>query len=445
MSDGTLPIPMPLAWSGKAKRTKEQPISFLIAEAMRNPKLINLAAGLVDPYSLPVETVRRLASDILSDTDRGRRALQYDTTAGLAELRRLCHRHLAGLEGVSPEALPYSPEEIIVTTGSQQALYLIGDLLVDPGDIVIAANPSYFVYTGTLQSLGAHVMAVPMDENGMDVDAVAALLARLDSQGKLDRVKFVYCTSYFDNPTGLSLSPDRRGKLFDLIHRYSRKHRILILEDAAYRELRYDGVDVRSIKSHDTQNLFVATSHTFSKPFSPGLKLGYTAMPKDLAHAMLQQKGNHDFGSSSLAMHLAAAAMTDGSYGRQVELLKATYRAKRDRVLAALDKAFGPGSEGSAMGVRWTRPAGGLYVWLTLPTGVDTSRTGPLFATALDIGVLYVPGDYCFQPDDAGHVPTNHLRLCFGQLHPDQIEPGIERLVQALRQVMPAAGKASVV
>ncbi|HEX8912013.1 MAG TPA: PLP-dependent aminotransferase family protein [Humisphaera sp.] len=437
MTDGALPIPVPLGWSGKAKRTKEQPISFLIAEAFRNPRLINLAAGLVDPYSLPVAETRRIADAILSDTDRGRRALQYDTTAGLADLRRLCHRHLASLEGVAPESLPYSPDDMIVTTGSQQALYLIGDLLADPGDIVIAANPSYFVYTGTLQSLGAHVMAVPMDDGGMDVGAVAALLERLDREGRIDRVKFVYCTSYFDNPTGLSLAPDRRPKLLELVKRYSRRHRILILEDAAYRELRYDGPAVRSIKSYDERNEFVATSYTFSKPFSPGLKLGYTAMPKDLAHAMLQQKGNHDFGSSSLAMHIAATAMADGTYAAQVEKLRATYRAKRDRTLAALDRAFGAETRGGAAGPRvtYTRPDGGLYVWVTLPDGLDASRTGPLFAAALEAGVLYVPGDYCFQPDERGHVPTNHLRLCFGQLHPDQIEPGIERLAAAIARV----------
>jgi 2-aminoadipate transaminase len=261
---------VPPGWSAKAKRTREQPISFLIAEAMRDPSLVNFAAGLVDPWSLPVEDVNRISQKILSDTNHGRRALQYDTTLGLADLRRLCLAHLGELEGKPVDQLGYAADDIVVTTGSQQALYLVGDLLVDPGDIVIAANPSYFVYTGTLQSLGAHVMAVPMDRDGMDVDAVAALLERLDREGRIDRVKFVYCTSYFDNPTGLSLSADRRPRLLELVKRYSRKHRILILEDAAYRELRYDGPVLPSIKSYDPDNQFVAISHTFSKPYAPG-------------------------------------------------------------------------------------------------------------------------------------------------------------------------------
>jgi 2-aminoadipate transaminase len=456
MSDGPLPSPLiPFAWSAKAKRTKEQPISFLVAEAMRDPSLINLAAGLVDPYTLPVEECRAITARIFADEGRARRALQYDTTLGAGILRERCLAHLAELEERPAGSLGYTANEIAVTTGSQQALYLIADLLVDPGDIVIAANPSYFVYTGTLQSLGATVLTVPMDEDGMDVDAVARLLERLDRDGLIEKVKLLYCTSYFQNPTGLTLSADRRPKLLELVKRYSRRHRILLLEDAAYRELRYDGPAHRSIKSYDPENLYTATAYTFSKPFAPGLKLGYTAMPKDLAYAFVQQKGNHDFGSSSLAMHMAAEAMLDGSYASHVEVLRATYAAKRDRVLAALERAFGGKngigvSEYRSIGVKnqlptptprhldtpaqvsWTRPRGGLYTWLTLPPAIDASRTGPLFRAAVEAGVLYVPGDYCFQPDERGHVPTNHLRLCFGQVHPDQIEPGIERLARAI-------------
>lgn len=419
-----------MPWSAKARRTKDQPISYLIGEAMRNPTLINLAAGLVDPWSLPVDECLKITAKIFSDLGHGRRALQYDTTIGLADLRRRCIAHLAELEEVPADHLGYSADEIVVTTGSQQALYLIGDVLVDPGDIVIAANPSYFVYTGTLQSLGAKVLTVPMDQDGMDVNAVSALLERLEKQGEIDKVKLVYCTSYYQNPTGLTLSAERRPRLLELVKKYSHKHRILLLEDAAYRELRYDGPAHRSIKSYDTDNLFVATSYTFSKPFAPGLKLGYTVMPKDLHHAVSQQKGNHDFGSSSLAMHIAAEAMAGGTYASHVEELRQVYRDKRDRLLIALRDAFG-----DTPGVAWTVPSGGLYVWLSLPTGVDTSRQGPMFRAAIDAGVLYVPGEYCFQPDEAGHVPQNHLRLCFGQVHPDQIEPGIERLAKVVRKL----------
>src|SRR5688572_27747271 len=251
-SQSSAPSAKGLGLSAKARRTKEQPISFLIGEALRNPRLINLAAGLVDPLTLPVEECQAITGRIFADAARGRAALQHDTTSGLSGLREALLQHLGRLEGVPASSLGLTAEDIIVSTGSQQALYLISDVLVDPGDIVIAANPSYFVYTGTLSSVGANVLTVPMDDDGMDVEAVGRLLERLGREGRLGRVKLVYCTSYFQNPTGLTLAPHRRPRLLEIVRRFSGAagHRILILEDAAYRELRYDGDAYPSIKSY---------------------------------------------------------------------------------------------------------------------------------------------------------------------------------------------------
>jgi 2-aminoadipate transaminase len=296
---------------------------------------------------------------------------------------------------------------------------------------VITSNPSYFVYTGTLTSFGANVLAVPGDENGMDVGALEQLLARLESEGRLSRVKMVYCTSYFDNPTGITLGTDRREPMVRLVQRYSRQHRIVILEDAAYRELRYDGEGIASIKSYDPDNAHTIIACTFSKPFAPGIKTGYTAMPKELLHAVLQQKGNHDFGSASLSQHLALEVMRGGLYAKQVEKLKENYRRKRDVMLAALDRHMP-----KEPGITWTKPGGGLYVWLTLPGRVDTRGAGPMFAECVERGVLYVPGDHAYQPDENGTVPTNHLRLCFGSVPTELIEPGIERLASVVKELL---------
>ncbi len=422
------PAPPPLTFSSKARRTKEQPINALIVAAMANPDLVNFAAGLVDSHTLPTQAVAEMAQAILSDNVRGRAAMQYETTQGFAELRRSALRHLEQLEGKPAADMNLTPADFVITTGSQQALYIIGDVLVDPGDIVIAANPSYFVYTGTLQSLGAKVMTVPMDENGMDVEAVDRLLAQIERAGNLPRVKFIYAISYFDNPTGLTLSPERRPRLLEIAKKYSKNHRILILEDAAYRELRYDGPAHPSIKSFDRDNKFVATACTFSKPFGPGIKTGYTAVPGDLMNAILDQKGNHDFGTASLCQHIAAEALRSGKYLEQVEHLKQGYRKKLYTMLDALQR-YMPKHDG----LHWTRPAGGLYVWLTLPESINTSRGG-MFEKAVEAGVLYVPGVYCFQPDERGHVPTNHLRLCFGNVAPQQVEPGIEKLAGVVKQ-----------
>jgi len=432
----------PLPLSAKAQRTGEQPISFLMAAAMADPALINLAAGLVDPLTLPVEAVRQITAGIFSDTAKARAALQYDTTLGLAPLRRAALAHLEKLENKSAAQLGLGEQDFVITTGSQQALYLIGDVLIDPGDIVIAANPCYFVYTGTLASLGATVMAVPMRDDGIDADAVEELLLRLQRQGRLDRVKLIYTTSYFQNPTGLTLMEKGRRRLLEIAQRFSGRQRILILEDAAYRELRYDGPALASIKSLDPQNRYTILTQTFSKPFAPGLKTGYTAMPPDLLEAVLHQKGNHDFGSASLTQHIALEAMTSGLYEQQVRVLCDSYRRKRDVMLDAL-QGYMPASAG----IDWTRPAGGLYIWLTLPSTIDTSRDSALFRNCVRRGVLYVPGDYSFQPDDRGQVPRNHLRLSFGQVSPQQIEPGIQRLAQAVTDALqpdraPAAGLA---
>ncbi len=421
--------------SSKARRTQEQPINALIAAALANPKLINLAAGLVDFETLPVEEVAAASKAILSDVRRGRAALQYATTNGLGELRELALKHLEELEGKPASTMRLSADDFVITNGSQQALYLIGDVLIDPGDIVIAANPSYFVYTGTLTSFGANVLAVPADENGMDVDAVEQLLERLDREGRLSRVKMVYCTSYFDNPTGLTLSMERRGRLVEIVKRYSREHRIVILEDAAYRELRYDGEALPSVKSFDPDNSHTIIACTFSKPFAPGIKTGYTAMPPDLLYAVLQQKGNHDFGSASLCQHLAVEVMKNRLYEKQVQKLKENYRKKRDIMLAALEKWM-PANEH----ISWTKPRGGLYVWLTLPERVDTRGVGAMFNLCVERGVLYVPGDHAYQPDESGKIPTNHLRLCFGSVPTEAIEPGVERLAGVVKELLGTGG-----
>lgn len=415
------PTSPPLSLSAKASRTREAPISPLMAMALHNPNLINFAAGFVDDATLPVNECAAITQRIFSDPQRGQAALQYGTTLGLKPLREALLAHLEALEHRDAAQLGLTPDDLIVTTGSQQTLYLIADALVNPGDIVIAGNPSYFVFTGTLQSLGATVHPVPMDQAGMDVDAIEQLLHLLDRQGLLPRVKFVYCVSYYDNPTGLTLTYERRRRLVDIVRRFSRSHRILILEDAAYRELGYDSSPLPSIKSFDPENRYTILTQTFSKPFAPGLKLGYTAMPTDLMHAVLQQKGNHDFGSSNLCQEIVLEALRNGSYHTHLNALRAQYRRKRDAVMAAL-KSHMPHD------VRWTTPQGGMYVWLTLPDSIDASAHGPMFAQATARGVLYVPGDYCFHPDQAGHVPHNCLRLCFGQVPESRIDPGIEQL-----------------
>lgn len=425
----TQPNHPPLSLSAKALRTQEQPISYLIAAALQNPRLISLAAGLVDNDTLPVEPARLAVAKILGNEASGRAALQYDTTRGLPALREAVLGRLETMEGISRGQMSLTADDVLVSTGSQQALYLVAESLLDVGDIVITANPSYFVYASALESFGAQIVPVPMDDGGMDVDEIEAKLAEIQSQGQLHRVKYIYCTSYFQNPTGLSLAADRRARLLAIVKKYSRTHRILILEDAAYRELRYDGPVMRSIKSYDPENKYTILTQTFSKPFAPGIKTGYTFLPADLMAAVLEQKGSHDFGSPNLCQQIALQVLTDGSYDEHLQVILAGYRKKRDIMLHALHMHMP-----TAQGLKWTTPQGGLYVWLTLPAAMDTSRHGPIFRSCLEKGMLYVPGDYCLIADKAGHRPLNQMRLSFGTVVAEQIEPAIRILAEVVQE-----------
>lgn len=419
----------PIHFSAKAKRTREQPISYLIAAAKANPSLISFAAGLVDPMTLPAEETLAITTRLLSDKDKAREVLQYGTTVGHRGLREEIVKHLESLEGLSAASMSITPDNVVVATGSQQLLYILADILLDPGDIVIIEAPSYFVYTGALSSFGVKILAVPMDRDGMVVDELEKLLNRLQLHGELSRVKAVYCQSYFQNPTGLTLSLDRRKRLVEIVRKFSTEHRIVIVEDAAYRELRYDGDDIASIKSFDRGNEFVVSCYTFDKPYAAGIKVGYAIGPAEVMHHVVEQKGNHDFGSSNLTQHICYEAMIDGTYSRHLKDVHAGYIKKRDLMLRALEKHL-PSEDKS---IQWTHPGGGLYVWLSLPRHVDTSRSGGMFDDCLKCGVLYVPGEYCFHPDENGVVPQNHMRLCYAVTPIEYIEPGIERLAAAIK------------
>lgn len=414
--------------SDRAARTLDQPIGFLIATALANPGLISLAAGLVDYETLPSDETRTLLDELLTHDVTGRARLQYGTTVGLPALREQLIHHLAALDGQTPEQFGATADQIVVSNGSQQLLALLTDALVNPGDIVITAWPSYFVYTGVLITAGAEVRCVDTDENGMVPEKLDALLAAIEREGKLDRVKIVYVVDYHDNPTALTLSEDRRPQLVEIVRRYSRKHRILLLEDSAYRELTFEGQPPRSIRSYDPQLRHVALLQTFSKPFAPGVKVGYGLLPADLVEKIALMKDNLDFGTANLNQHIVLKAMTSGLYARHVAMLRSRYKEKARTMLAALEKHLG-----DVPGVNWTQPKGGLYVWLALPERFDTGRQGRLFPRSVQEGVLYVPGAYCYGPDPTRQVPRNTIRLSFGTATLDQITEGIRRLAVAIR------------
>jgi 2-aminoadipate transaminase len=422
--------PAPVTFSAKSERTPESPITQFMELAIGNPNLISLAAGLVDGASLPAKPVADAVAQILADPKTARAALQYGTTQGYGPLIRQIIRHVAGLDGRTPQNFGVNPADVVVTTGSQQLLYVLSELLLDPGDIVITESPSYFVYHSVLAGNGTRVLTVPMDDDGMITDELKKLLERLDRSGEVSQVKLIYTVDYFQNPTGLTLSRSRRSELVEIVRRYANRQRILILEDAAYRELRYEGDELPSVKSFDPENQFVIYAGTFSKPCAPGLKTGYALMPNALVEPILRMKGNHDFGSNNLSQHVLCKHMESGVYAKHVEYLRGVYRQKRDAMVESLEREFGDRAS-----VSWTRPKGGMFVWLTMPEGFETSPDSQFLKSALKEGVAYIPGEFG-HVSETGDVPRNEARLSFGDASVEQIREGVRRLRRAADQVL---------
>jgi 2-aminoadipate transaminase len=417
--------------SAASERTTSPAISALMQMALADPGLISLAAGFVDQASLPAEVTGQAVAALAADVSEGRRALQYGTTVGDVALRERLVGLVGESEGLAAGSLCGLLPRTVVTTGSQQLLYLVAEALLDPGDIVLVESPTYFVFLGVLESRGARVIGVETDEDGLKLDVLEATFERLRSEGHLHRVKLVYTVSEYSNPSGISLATDRRGPLVELVMKWSRgSHQIFILEDSAYRGLTFDGAEPPSVWSHDPEGESVILARTFSKTFSPGLKTGYGIVPGTLVEPVLRLKGNHDFGSANFNQVVLERLIADGSYGRHVGRLVGIYREKCRAMLDALDEHFSPFD-----GVSWTRPHGGLYVWLTLPEGLDTGLGGPFFQRCVSEGVLYVPGAYAFA-EEPGPVPRNHARLCFGVPGVADLVEGVRRLAAALAECL---------
>ena len=420
-----------IRFSQRRQQASEQSIAYLMKQGLENRDVISLAAGFVDELTLPVSLVRDSIADVLTDDAAGQGVLQYGTTAGFGPLRENLLGHLARLENCTTADLNVTADEFVVTSGSQQLLQHLSDALFDPGDICLVAAPTYFVFLGTLSGVGARTIAVDTDENGMCMDALEAELAKIEAAGELNRVKMIYLVSSFENPSGVTLADDRRKQAVDIAKRWSKEHRILILEDAAYRELRYEGDDGPSIWSYDESRQYVILAQTFSKSFSPGIRVAYGVLPNDLVSAVHDVKGNFDFGSPNLNQRIVSHALQSGKYEAHVVGLQSSYRVKRDAMLAAAEEFFFDLS-----GVSWLKPNGGLYVWMTLPDEIETGFDSPLFQRASKAeGVMYVPGEIAY-PKDSPLQKRTQMRLSFGVESPATIRDGMQRLSLAIQHVM---------
>lgn len=435
----------PGALSALGRRTEAPPIGWLMEYALTHPQVISLAAGFTDNPSLPVGETEAIVRRLLGRRRTGEPALQYGSTAGLPALRELTAQRLGALDAAASEAgsaasggdapvydpSRYSPGRAVVTSGSQQLLYMLTEILCDPGDIVLVEDPTYFVYLGITQSHGLDCRGVATDAEGLDLEHLAAVLERLRANGEIRRLKLLYLVSYHQNPTGRTTSFARKAAALRLLRRYERAagHPLHLLEDAAYRELRFAGDDVPSALCVGGAAERVLHVGTYTKPFATGLRVGFGLLPDRIRTQVVRVKSNHDFGTSNLAQAILAAAIEEGVYDAHVRRLRRRYRRKAGWMTAAVQASF-------PEAIRWDQPAGGMYVWAAAPRRVRTGLKSALFQHALAHDVLYVPGRLCYANDPHRRAPDHEMRLSFGNASRGEIEEGIARLGAALREMV---------
>jgi len=416
------------ALSALARRSPEPAISWLMQLTLDRPKLISLAAGFTDNESLPVAEAAEILHDVLKPGRRGQAALQYGSTAGDPRLRERTLKRIEKLDGGSTG---YSSDDVIITHGSQQLLYILTEALCDPGDIVLVEDPTYFVYLGILQSHGIRARGVRLTPEGLDIEDLARVLEDLKRKGELGRVKMLYQVPYFQNPTGWTSQFERKTAALELLRKYERAagHPIYLLEDAAYRELRFAGDDVASALAAPKFRARVLYAGTYSKPFATGARVGFGILPEPVRTAELRIKGNHDFGTANLLQQLLLRALETCKYETHLAEIQRRYRRKARLMTRAIEAHF-PSS------IVWMHPAGGLYVWATVPQGVTSGVKSKLFRTGLERDVLYVPGELCYADDPARRKPNRDLRISFGGAADADIPVGIARLGSILRKLV---------
>ena len=416
--------------SALARRTPEPPISWLMKMTLDHPQLISLAAGFTDSESLPVREAHDLLRKILRSPKAGRSSLQYGSTQGDPRLRKLTAEHLQR-EDNSNAGRVYSPERVLITHGSQQLLYLVTECLCDAGDIVLVEDPTYFVYLGIAQSHGLRCRGIPLTPDCLDLDALERTLASLQGTGALKRLKLLYLVSYFQNPSGVTTSFEKKQAALALLRTYERAagHPIYLLEDAAYRELRFAGRDTKSALAAKGYADRVIYAGTYSKPFASGARVGFGVLPESVFTAAVRVKGNHDFGTANLLQQLLASALASCRYKAHLPIMRARYAKKAAVMVQAIREHF-------PAGIRWQEPRGGLYVWASLPPAVKSGVKSKLFRAALRDDVLYVPGELCYAEDPTRPKPNRDLRLSFGGATEADIRRGIARLGAVLHRLM---------
>jgi len=376
-----------------------------ILKLVKNPEVISLAGGMPDPATFPVKEIKEISQNIF--TKKSAQALQYSTTEGLAELRQCILDYLAK-DGNNGEL-----ENIIISSGSQQGLDLVGKTFLDPGDIAIVELPSYLAALNAFHSYGGELVGIPMDEEGMQMDILEKKLIRLKNESK--KVKFIYTISNFQNPAGVTMSLARRKKIIEI----ARKFDVFIVEDNPYEKLRFEGEPIPSIYSLENNGLVVSLG-TFSKILCPGLRLAWVLGNKEIIGKMAILKQATDLCTSIFNQLIAYEYFQLGKLEENIKSNIQIYKKKRDVMLNALEKYF-------PKEATWTKPQGGFFVVATLPEYIDT---GEMFKEAIEENVAYVPGAPFFA--DGKGQNTMRLSFCFPSV--EDIDIGIKRLGSLIKR-----------
>lgn len=375
-----------------------------ILKAAADPKIISFAGGLPAPELFPVKEMQAAVDKVFEE--HGQEAMQYGAAKGVTALRELILQHVKEKEGVTGAL-----DNVLVTTGSEQVLDLVGKAFVNPGDTVLVEQPTYLCALDVFKSYGAKFVGVAMDEQGMKMDALE------DALKAHPETKLVYTVPNFQNPTGRTMAVDRRKKLAELAAKYD----VYVLEDNPYGEIRFAGTHVPAVKSFDeTGHVFYMS--TFSKTLAPGFRLGWVVADEDVINKLTVLKQSADLHTDNLAQYAVVEFLDNNDLDAHVKEISDLYGKRKQLMADGLKKYF-------PAGVKYTNPEGGMFLWVEVP-GVDD--TVELFKECLKHNVAFVPGDPFF----AGKPQPGAFRLNYSNAKGDQIKVGMKQLGEALQEAV---------
>ena len=390
-------------YSDRAGKMRKSVIRELL-KVTQDPEIISFAGGLPNPDSFPVSDLKSIVDDIL--TNKGKQALQYGTTQGLDELREQIAER-AGKDGVN-----VTKDEIMITSGSQQALDTIGKVFLNPGDTALVGLPTYLGGINAFRSYESNLSGIPLDKDGMMVDVLEEKIVELQKEDIIP--KFIYTVPTFQNPAGVIMPESRRKKLLDVANEYD----LIIIEDDPYGKLNYDADHVKPLKAHDDEGRVIYMS-TFSKVLSPGFRLAWTIANPELTRKMIICKQALDLCTNTFTQYIASDFIRRGSLDLHIMKICELYKPKRDIMFETIKKTFPDECV-------CNKPKGGMFAWVTLPEGIDTEV---MFLDAIKQKVAYVHGK-AFHVDGGGE---RSMRLNFSYSTNKQIEEGLTRLSSVIK------------